>query len=218
MKYKHILWDWNGTLLDDMWLCVESLNRILKKRERPPLDEKTYRETFSFPVKKYYETLGFDFKKESFRDLSSEFIKYYRDNFYKLKLHANAECILKKINNNKIQQSILSASKQDILEENIKFFNLEKYFNNIVGVKNHYANGKVDVAFQLVEAIKTKSSDILLIGDTVHDSEVAKEIESDCILIDHGYVDRGKLEHTKRKVFSNIIEVIDHINSKRSFI
>ena len=61
MKYKHILWDWNGTLLDDMWLCVESLNRILKKRERPPLDEKTYKETFSFPVKKYYETLGFDF-------------------------------------------------------------------------------------------------------------------------------------------------------------
>ncbi len=218
MKYKHILWDWNGTLLNDMWLCVESLNRILKKRERPQLDEKTYKETFSFPVKKYYETLGFDFKKESFRDLSSEFIKHYRDNFYKLKLHANAECILKKINNNKIQQSILSASKQDILEENIKFFNLEKYFNNIVGVKNHYANGKVDVAFQLVEAIKTKSSDILLIGDTVHDSEVAKEIESDCILIDHGYVDRGKLEHTKRKVFSNIMEVIDHINSKILFI
>ena len=61
MKYKHILWDWNGTLLDDRWLCVESINKILKKRKMPPILEKTYRKTFCFPVMKYYESLGFDF-------------------------------------------------------------------------------------------------------------------------------------------------------------
>ena len=123
MKYKHILWDWNGTLLDDMWLCVESLNRILKKRERPPLDEKTYKETFSFPVKKYYETLGFDFVKESFEKISSEFIQYYRDNFHRVNLHIDTELILNNVLGSGRQQSILSASKEESLISNINFFN-----------------------------------------------------------------------------------------------
>ncbi len=217
MKYKHILWDWNGTLLDDRWLCVESINRILKRRRMPPILEKTYKETFCFPVIKYYKTLGFDFIKESFKDLSSEFIEYYKDNFYRLNLHTNSELILKKIKETRIKQSILSASKQEILEENIKFFNLEKYFNKIVGINNHYASGKIDAAFQIVDLIKTNSSDILLVGDTVHDSEVAEKIDSDCILIDQGYVNRQRLEATKRKIFSNIMEVMDHISPKRTF-
>ena len=217
MKYKHIVWDWNGTLLDDRWLCVESINRILKKRKMPLTLEKAFKETFCFPVIKYYETLGFDFIKESFKDLSTEFIKYYKDNFYRLSLHLNTELILKKIDDSRIKQSILSASKQEILEENIKFFNLEKYFNRILGINNHYASGKIDAAFQLVDLIKTRSSDILLVGDTVHDSEVAEKIESDCILIDQGYVNRQRLESTKRKIFSNVMDVMDHINSKRTF-
>ena len=33
MKYKHIVWDWNGTLLDDRWLCIEAINFVLKSRE-----------------------------------------------------------------------------------------------------------------------------------------------------------------------------------------
>ena len=98
MKYKHIVWDWNGTLLDDRWLCVESINRILKKRKMPLTLEKTYKETFCFPVIKYYETLGFDFIKESFKDLSIEFIEYYKDNFYRLSLHFNTELIFILIN------------------------------------------------------------------------------------------------------------------------
>ena len=217
MKYKHILWDWNGTLLDDRWLCVESINKILKKRKMSLILEKTYRETFCFPVMKYYESLGFDFIKESFNDLSSEFVKYYKDNFYKLSLHINTELTLKKINQSSIKQSILSASKQDTLEESINFFNLKKYFNNIVGINNHYADGKIDAAFQLLDLIKTKSSDILLIGDTEHDSEVAEKIGSDCILIDQGYVNRQRLEITKRKIFSNIKEAMDHINLNTTF-
>ena len=68
-----------------------------------------------------------------------------------------------------------------------------------------------------VDLIKTKSSDILLIGDTEHDSEVAEKIGSDCILIDQGYVNRQRLEITKRKIFSNINEAMDHINLNITF-
>ena len=51
MRYKHIIWDWNGTLLDDRWLCVEGINQALVKRDLNPITENKYRENFTFPVK-----------------------------------------------------------------------------------------------------------------------------------------------------------------------
>ena len=59
MRYKHIIWDWNGTLLDDRWLCVEGINQALVKRDLPPISEDRYRKIFTFPVKEYYKKLGY---------------------------------------------------------------------------------------------------------------------------------------------------------------
>ena len=65
MKYQHIVWDWNGTLLDDLWLCIDSINSVLSSRNMKLVNKKSYRSIFTFPVIKYYEILGFDFKNES---------------------------------------------------------------------------------------------------------------------------------------------------------
>ena len=48
MRYKHIIWDWNGTLLDDRWLCVEGINQALVKRDLNPISENKYREILPF--------------------------------------------------------------------------------------------------------------------------------------------------------------------------
>ena len=76
MKYKHVIWDWNGTLLNDRWLCVEGINAALTKRSLPVITEKTYRNVFSFPVEEYYKKVGFDFEKEPFHIAGDEFVLY----------------------------------------------------------------------------------------------------------------------------------------------
>ena len=90
-NYKHIIWDWNGTLVDDVWLVVEIMNKMLKKRHLPGIDSKKYREIFDFPVIKYYIKLGFDFSRESFEDLTIEFIGEYYDRFNECKLFDQAK-------------------------------------------------------------------------------------------------------------------------------
>ena len=54
MRYKHIIWDWNGTLLDDRWLCIEAINKTLTKRNMNTITDNEYVELFCFPVKDYY--------------------------------------------------------------------------------------------------------------------------------------------------------------------
>ena len=77
MNFKHVIWDWNGTLVDDTWLFVDIMNGVLKNRNLPPITLQDYRDVFDFPVKDYYTKLGFNFDEEPFESSGLDFIKIY---------------------------------------------------------------------------------------------------------------------------------------------
>ena len=53
---KRIVWDWNGTLLNDVNLCFECINRLLVSKNLDPLiDLAAYRDIFEFPIQNYYQ-------------------------------------------------------------------------------------------------------------------------------------------------------------------
>ena len=209
MALKHIIWDWNGTLVNDKWLCIDGINSSLKKRELPTITEKRYMDIFTFPVEEYYKKVGFNFANEPFHVAGDEFVKYYGKYFHKVELHKLAFEIIKKIQAEGFTQSILSAGKQDYLINWVKHHGLFNYFSAIKGISDHYARGKLELGIKLVNELPYERSEIIMIGDTIHDSEVAREMKIDCILIDHGHVSRKRLIDTKRKVISNFEELFD---------
>ena len=211
MIYKHIIWDWNGTLLDDRDICVKSINKILSKRDLPLISLEKYMSIFTFPVKNFYKRLNIDLKNDSFSNIGEEFIKYYNSNFKFLKLHTDVIDILSKINNFGISQSILSAAMQEMLDKWVNYHNLTKYFVKIKGADNQDAYGKIEIGNKHFVDLNHDKNEILIIGDTVHDYDLAKEIGIDCILIDHGHVSRNRLELTGAKVFSGFKEISKYL-------
>ena len=211
MKYKHIIWDWNGTLLDDTWLCVEGINKSLEKRSLQTITKEIYRKVFSFPVEDYYERLGFDFKKEPFEVAGDEFVAYYAKCFHKVKLHKQVSSALGALEIAGFSQSILSAGKQEYLDQWVKVHGLSEYFIIIRGIDNQYARGKIELGISFIKELPYEKDEIIMVGDTVHDSDVADAMGIDCLLIDHGHMGNKKLKATGRKVFSNIEQVRDHL-------
>lgn len=194
MKYKHIIWDWNGTLLDDAWLCVEILDGMLTRRNLPGITAEGYAEVFDFPVKTYYQKVGFDFEREPFEKLGDEFIEEYERRKIECPLQEGAVEILSENNGKGISQSIISASKQDSLEEMVKRHGIEHLFVAVHGLDDHYAFGKVDIGLKWMAELNLPPSEIVMIGDTAHDHEVAEAMGVDCILVLSGHQDKPRLE------------------------
>jgi len=202
-NYKHIIWDWNGTLINDVWLAVEAMNKMLAKRHLPGIDSKKYKEVFDFPVTEYYLKLGFDFSKESFEEL----INGYYQCFNKCKLNEGVEVVLKKISDMGIHQSILSASKEDVLIEKIRYFGIDKYFCRIMGLENHYAESKVEEGKEWIAELNLNPQDVLLIGDTIHDYDVSKHMGCDCLLVANGHNSYERLAKLGVEVISTLKEI-----------
>lgn len=187
MNKKLIIWDWNGTLLDDVDACVNAMNIMLQKRSMELISVEKYKSIFTFPVQDYYKTLGFDFDKESFNQLSKEYIDLYKELSKESKLHKGAKEVLKHFNDNGIDQIILSASEQKSLENQVKEREIDSYFNALIGLDNIYAKSKLDNAKIFIQKSLINPNDIVLIGDTLHDYEVANDINCRCVLIQNGH-------------------------------
>ena len=65
MVIKNIIWDWNGTIVDDAWVFVAIMNSLLKKGGLPQTDLQYYRKNFCFPIQDYWKGLGFKFTEKS---------------------------------------------------------------------------------------------------------------------------------------------------------
>lgn len=211
--YRHIIWDWNGTLLNDTWLCVEVLNGLLARRQKAPISEDTYRQNFGFPVVKFYDYLGFDTDTDNFDKVSHEFIGDYEARWLEeTALHPETSGILSQLTELGLTHSVLSAAKQEALEIGIQHFGIHPHFTGLIGTDNIYAEGKVGQGKHWIEQLDWQPEEVVLIGDTLHDFEVAKAIGTDCILMAHGHHTAERLTATGSPVVHSLQELIKHLS------
>lgn len=211
MKYKHIIWDWNGTLLDDAWLCVEILNTMLDGRKMNVTTLEQYQDHFDFPVIDYYLKLGFDFSKENFDDVAREYISAYQGQYRRCSLRSGIVEMINALKKAGASQSVLSASQQSSLIDAIERYELKHFFENISGLDDYYAHGKVDAGRKLLKNLSVSGKEILLIGDTTHDYEVACELGADCLLLPAGHQSRERLVAAGAKVCNNLNQAFESL-------
>lgn len=203
-----IIWDWNGTLLNDLDYCISTINILLKKRNLTLLTRNTYKDIFSFPVKDYYQAIGFDFEKEDFEIPAREFIDIYNRNVKNCVLHSSATEVLTFFRNKGIRQFVLSAMKQNMLEETLKHQNILHFFEGVAGLNDHYAVSKIERGEQLIAEFAIEKTNSWMIGDTIHDFEVAEKLGLKCILIADGHQSAERLKSTNSKLVESLEQLI----------
>lgn len=210
--YKHVIWDWNGTLWDDAVLCTEINNNMLRRRNLPLITVDDYRHKLVFPISDYYSRIGFDCEAESYEALAREYIGEYERLRFDCPLRTEAISLLDHLRERGIPQSVLSAYEQVALEEALNYYDLTGYFTDIIGLNDIYAEGKVANGLKYIDQLSISPGDVLFIGDTIHDFEVAQAMGVDCVLVAGGHNSKERLESCGVPVFDSLRDVRKHIS------
>jgi len=193
--YDLLVFDFNGTIVDDVERCLDLLNQMLVARHHPIVSKDQYLEIFTFPIIEYYKKAGFAFKPEGeddFTALAKWFTKQYVDRFSSLSLYSDVLDVLSYFKNKK-RLVLLSATKKDLLIDECKTLGICSYFSDILGIKDIYAHSKSEVAKKYFLDNNISRNSALFIGDTLHDVEVAKEVGADSLLIYRGHQSKERL-------------------------
>ena len=207
MKQRHVIWDWNGTLLNDVQISHEITNRGLKRFGVPEVSLEHSRSVFALPITTYYERIGVDFEKIPLKELQHHFHDEYERRRTEAKLHDGIEQLLQTLKGQGRTQSILSAHPASTLRLAVRDSGIEHFFSEIVGAENNFGESKVQAGRRWMQETKRHDHSIVMIGDTVHDFEVASELEIACILIAHGYQSRDALVQTGVPVVDSVNEL-----------
>lgn len=205
--YSHIIWDFNGTILDDVDICIECINRMLGKRGLPVFsDREQYRNCFRFPVIDYYRAVGLNMEQEDYYTvLAPEWVAYYRASEIRCGTVPGVQDALLRMKEAGMKQVLLSATREDQLHEQVDRLGLSGYFKEIVGSNNIHAAGKI----HLVRAWMQSHPDArpLFIGDTVHDAEVADSVGADCVLYTGGHQSVQRLSGAGKPLIQRMEEL-----------
>lgn len=213
MKYDTLVWDWNGTLCNDLAISIEVINSLLAEEHLPQLTGvAAYHAAFGFPVIHYYEKLGFDFAKTPFSVLADRYIAAYTAAQSRAGLAADALPTLDALRARGIRQVVLSAGRQDNLLAQMTPFSILHYFSGILGVSDHYGHSKRDLAVNWMAARGLDPVRTLFVGDTVHDFEVASACGADCLLVAAGHQSEERLRATGAPVLRTLSEVPDYVS------
>lgn len=210
-SYSHILWDFNGTLLDDVHAGIESENVLLRRRGMPLIrDVEHYHSLFGFPIIEYYKRLGHDFERESYDDMADEWVEQYIKYSADCPLCPGALEMLDAARGTGIPQLILSATEINMLRSQLAKLGIGGYFCELLALDNVKAYGKTQIALEWKERVRPERP--VLIGDTTHDFETSRAIGADCLLVCTGHQSRATLERCGVPVYTDLLEILHKLN------
>lgn len=195
--HGHVIWDWNGTLLDDVDHALDTLNHLLDSHAIPRLDRERYHELFDFPIRRFYDQLGFDYARESFESLCERFVTRFNHGVPRLPLVRGMHGALHALARRGVTQSVLSASHQRDLQRMVADFGLEGVFARVFGLSDNMAASKLERGRELLRESGIAAAHTVLVGDTLHDLEVADALGTHVYLVAHGHHSPARLAHAK---------------------
>jgi phosphoglycolate phosphatase-like HAD superfamily hydrolase len=203
----HIVWDWNGTLLNDMALVVAATNASLASLGGPVVTVEEHRRDFRRPVSAYYEAvLGRRLGLEEFARLDAEFHAAYTAGLGTCALSGGAEATLRGWTGT---QSLLSMWFHDQLIPTVSGYGLTHYFARVDGLRQALGGGhKAPHLAEHLAALGVAGSDCVLIGDSVDDADAAASVGARIILYAGGFTDPDRLRSTGHPVVDTLAEAI----------
>lgn len=196
--YDVVVWDWNGTLLNDSGHTLKVICRILKDEGLPEITLDQYKKHFGFPISNYYASLGLPSEGPDFDRVAHKFVSGYRDYYNELELYNDSISLLEAVKSLSIKQYVLSAAQLDDLKMQMGKFQIMDYFEDLSGATDIYAHGKIGQAKVMKKYFDSKGyKKGLYIGDTDHDYEVSDVLGFDFCFSQEGHQCISKIDVTK---------------------
>lgn len=186
-----VIWDWNGTLLDDRDLCLSIVNGILADIGHGPISKERYLDVFRFPVRDYYRDIGVN--DADFQTHGPRFAERYYQRVGEASLFARSLDTIHALRSMGARSIILSASDERALRVVTDRVGITPHVDRVCGLENHHATSKVARALAVAAEIGIAPDRVFLIGDTDHDVEVARAIGCDCALLEGGHQSAARL-------------------------
>lgn len=183
----HVVWDWNGTLLDDFSLTIEAVNRSVAGYGVGAITAERYRDHFTRPVKRFYEAiLDRAVPEAEWEEINTVFHDHYFELARTARLAADALAAIDLLDHAGWTQSLLSMAPHDWLLETAGRLGVDSRFVRIDGMTAPLGGRKAPFMEAHLALLAVHERPVVVIGDTPDDADAAHHVGATPVLFDGG--------------------------------
>jgi phosphoglycolate phosphatase len=206
--FDAVCWDWNGTLLDDVGVARAAMNTVLRDRQLPVIpDEDAYRQVFGFPIRGFYSRLGLD--ECIFVEAADQYLKLFAQTVGEASLQLEAGATLAAIGALGVEQVLISATPEDVLEQQLAPHAVDAHFSRILGITDVYTASKAHVVESWLKGSGHDPRRVLMVGDTNHDEEIAEALNVHFLRFARGH--QQSPDHRRHPVVHDLRDVVSYL-------
>lgn len=208
----HLIWDWNGTLFDDLHIVVDAVNAsLLAIGASVQIDEDGYRDHYRRPVRGFYDAmLRRPVTDSEWATINTRFHDVYQESLHLAGPSHDAHMAADEVTRRNYTQSILSMWTHELLLEAVERHGLA---HNMVAVRGADAAGgdpKAELLRRHLEEIgPSATGKVVIVGDTFDDAVAATEVGVEAVFYDGGSHHRPELEATGTPVADSLLDAIE---------
>jgi phosphoglycolate phosphatase-like HAD superfamily hydrolase len=205
--HPHLVWDWNGTLLNDLSLVVAATNAVLASVGAPAVTAEEHRMRFRRPIADYYaEMLARAVDDDEFGRLDRIFHEAYRNGLTTCALADDAMTAMAAWPGS---QSLLSMWFHDELVLAVRTYGLAERFIRVDGLRATVGGGrKAESLKRHLAELGVAGRDVVLIGDSLDDADAAASVGGRVVLYTGGITDPARLRASGHPVADTLTEAV----------
>ncbi|MCX4448849.1 HAD family hydrolase [Streptomyces sp. NPDC087866] len=209
-RRTHLVWDWNGTLLDDNTAVVGATNAAFGEVGLAPITVEQYREMYCIPIPRFYERLMGRLPTDAeWERMDGVFHRHYTEQRDACGLTAGAAELLARWQLTGGSQSIMSMYRHEELVPVVRGFGIEGHFLRVDGRTGPSGGSKAQYMERHLAALEGISPQrTVVIGDAVDDAVAAAHAGAQAVLYTGGSHSRASLEKAGVPVVDTLADAI----------
>ncbi|MGW5775989.1 HAD family hydrolase [Streptomyces sp. NPDC003863] len=206
---KHLVWDWNGTLLDDIGAVIGATNAAFIELGLATITLEQYRELYTVPVPKFYERLMGRLPTEAeWVVMNGTFHRHYRERAGSCGLTVGAAELLAARQEAGVTQSLLSLAPQAELIPLVRHHGIAERFVRMDGRLDDSSDGKSGHMVRHLAALGVPAERVVVIGDAADDAVAAQHVGARAVLYTGGSHSRASLSRVGVPVVDSLEEAV----------
>lgn len=165
--FRNLIFDWSGTLVDDLGPVIEATNAVLEKYGVPPMDREAFRRSFRLPYSEFYQEL---LPTIPLDELEAHFRPAFDHAKTPVTILPHAREKLEWCSAHGIRTFVLTSMDPGAFDRQLDHFGLRHHFEaTYSGVVD-----KRELIHHILESHQLDPADTAFVGDMTHDIETAR--------------------------------------------
>jgi phosphoglycolate phosphatase-like HAD superfamily hydrolase len=211
----HLVWDWNGTLLDDNHAVMAGVNAVCAAFGRDAIELDYWRSIYRRPLTDCYtDLLRRALSEQDWAEIDRFYHDTYRELLHTCRLAPGVPDELHRWRAAGRSQSLLSMWFHHELVPLVTELQLAELFGRIDGLRIAVGGGsKTEHLVEHLAAQRLDPADVVLIGDALDDAVAARAVGARCVLVTTGVTSRAQLRDADVPVADSVPDALLQVAS-----